>query len=50
MTHVMRHGLYEWDSFEQMTWFVSYDWLNGMSRSDSYESSDGFSAMTHYES
>jgi len=50
MTQVMSYGFHTCDSFEHMTWLMSDDWLNGTWRSDSYESSDGFGAMTHYES
>ena len=27
MTHIMGHGFHACDSFEHMTWFVSFDWL-----------------------
>ena len=27
MTHIMSHGVHACDSFEQMTWFICYDWL-----------------------
>ena len=27
MTHIMRHGFHACDSFEHMTWFMSFDWL-----------------------
>ena len=51
MTHIMSQGIYAGDSFEDMTWFMGFDWLdlNSMLRSDSGESADGFHAMTHYE-
>jgi len=27
MTHTMRHGFHACDSFEHMTWFMSFDWF-----------------------
>jgi len=27
MTHIMSHGFHACDSFEHMTWFMSFDWL-----------------------
>ena len=27
MTHIMSHGFRACDSFEHMTWFMSFDWL-----------------------
>jgi len=51
MTHITSHGFHTFDSFEHMTWFIilCYNGLTGYG-SDSYESSDGFHTMTHYES
>jgi len=30
MTHMISHGFHAFDSLEYMTWFMSFDWLNGM--------------------
>jgi len=37
MAHTMSHGFHACDSFEHITWFMSFDWLNGMLCDDSYE-------------
>ena len=36
--------------FGHMTCFMSYDWFRYVAQIDSYESSDGFHTMTHFES
>ena len=51
MTHIMSQGFHAGDSFEYMTLFMGFDWLNlnGILRSDSCKLPDGFHAMTHDE-
>ena len=38
MTHTMSHEFRACDSFEHMTLFMSFDWVNEMLGDDSYES------------
>ena len=50
MTHITSHGFHTCGPFERMIGFMGLDRGKGMWAVDSYESTEGFRTMTHYES
>ena len=50
MTYVMSHGFHACDSFENMSCFISFDWLKGGCSVGSREWADGIHTMTQYQS